>query len=133
MHAAGGRRARTIDNLEAATALFAPLFAGARSERLYVAHLDRERRLIGLRIRFAPVQQAVDFPVRSIISDALSLESSALILAHNHPSGDATPSATDIEATRSLVQVARPLGIAVREHLVFGGGEAVSFRQRGLL
>lgn len=133
MQPRGGRK-RIIDSLEAANALFAPAFVGARDERLYIAHLDAERRLIGVRIRFAPEGRPVDFPLRAIIGDAVALGSTDLILAHNHPSGDPVPSATDIEVTRSLVQIARPIGLNVRDDLVFGGGgRFVSFRQRGLL
>jgi len=55
------------------------------------------------------------------------------LLIHNHPSGDPTPSAADIEGTRSLVQVAKPIGVSVRDHLVFGRDSVASFRARGLL
>ena len=134
MERAQDRRVRIIDDVEAARALFAPAFDGARDERLYVAHLNAGNRLLGLRIHYASRNKPVVFPVRSIISDAMSLGSGALVLAHNHPSGDPTPSATDIETTRRLVQVARPIGIIVRDHLVFGDCERfVSFRQHGLL
>lgn len=133
MERAKCRRVRLIDSLEAARALFAPALVHARDERLYVAHLDETRQLLGLRIRFAPDHGAVEFPVRGIIADAIALGSASVILAHNHPSGDPTPSATDIDSTRSLVRAARPIGLAVRDHLVFGGGAFVSFRERGLL
>jgi DNA repair protein RadC len=133
MERAQRRRVRIIDSLEAAQALFAPALTYARDERLYVAHLDDGRQLIGLRVRFAPDHRSVEFPVRSIIADAIALGSTGVIVAHNHPSGDPTPSATDIDSTRSLVQVARPIGLTVRDHLVFGGGRMVSFRERGLL
>ena len=128
-----GRRIRIIDSLEAARALFAPALARARDERLYVAHLDEARCLIGLRIRFAPDAGAVEFPLRGIIADAIALGSVEIVVAHNHPSGDPAPSRTDIESTRSLVQVARPMGLTVRDHLIFGGGNMVSFRAQGLL
>lgn len=128
-----GRRVRIIDSQHAAVALFEPLFAGARDERLCVAHLDSSSTLLGMRVRYAARGEPVEFPVRTIIADAVALDSAALILAHNHPSGDPAPSATDIEATRSLVLAARPLGLAVREHLVFGGGGVASFREKGLL
>ncbi|MBS0505292.1 MAG: JAB domain-containing protein [Proteobacteria bacterium] len=133
MEHARGCRVRIIDNLEAARALFAPALASARDERLYIAHLDEAQRLIGLRIRFSTGAAKVELPVRCIVTDAVSLGSACLILAHNHPSGDPRPSATDIEATRSLARVARTIGIAIRDHLIFGGDLVVSFRQCGLL
>lgn len=124
---------RIIASLEAARALFAPILASAREERLHVAHLDPNDCLIGLRMRFAARGQPVEFALRAIIGDALRLHSTTMILAHNHPSGVADPTVTDIEVTRGLVQVARPLGITVRDHLVFGRGDYVSFRASGLL
>lgn len=127
------RHGCVINSLEAAAALFAPRFERAREERLYIAHLDQEQRLLGLQIRYADGGRPVPLSVRAIIADAMALRSEALILAHNHPSGDPTPSPTDIEATRRLVQAARPIGLAVRDHLVFGGGAYASFRARGLL
>jgi DNA repair protein RadC len=133
MERAQRRRVRIIDSLEAARTLFAPALARARDERLYVAHLDAAHSLIGIRIRFAPEGRPVDFPVRGIIADAIALGSVGIVLAHNHPSGDPMPSATDIESTRSLLQVGRPIGLAVRDHLIFGGGSVRSFRELGLL
>lgn len=133
MRDAGGRSARIIDKVEAAHALFAPIFSRARDERLCVAHLAADFRLIGFRLCYAPPGEPVDSPVREIIADALNLGSRSLILAHNHPSGDTAPSAADIEMTRSLVQVARPLGVSVRDHLIYARDTVMSFRQQGLL
>lgn len=127
------RARRTIDSLDAAHALFAPALAHASDERLYVAHLDRRSRLIGVRLRYGKIERAVDLPLRAIVADAVALGSHALLLAHSHPSGDPSPSETDIEATRLLVRIARPLDLRVRDHLVFGGAAFVSLRAEGLL
>lgn len=129
----GGSRQRIIDSVEAARGLFAPVFDHAPDERLYIAYLDAARKLVGLRIRYAVCDGQVEFPMRDIVADAVTLDATDLILAHNHPSGDPTPSTTDIATTRCLAQVTRPIGITLRDHLVFGGGRFVSFRQRGLL
>ena len=133
MQDADGRRVRIVDTLEAARLLFGPVLGRARDGRLYMAHLTADSRLIGLRLRYAPPDSPVEFPVRKIIADALALGTHSLILAHNHPSGDPEPSATDLETTRSLVQIARPLGLTVRDHLIFGGGRVTSLRALGLL
>ncbi|HEV2568541.1 JAB domain-containing protein [Sphingomonas sp.] len=133
MQDAGGRQGGIIDSLAAAKALLQPLFEGARTERLYVAHLGSDGALIRLRVRYAKMDKHIDFPLRTIVADALAYGSTSLILAHNHPSVDATPSRTDIDATRSLIQATRVLGVTVRDHLVFGGEAFSSFRQRGLL
>jgi DNA repair protein RadC len=57
---------------------------------------------------------------REVIKRALELSATAVILVHNHPSGDPTPSRADIDMTRAIVEVARPLGISVHDHLIVG-------------
>ena len=57
---------------------------------------------------------------REVVKRALELSATALILVHNHPSGDPTPSHADIEMTRTIVEVAKPLGIAVHDHIIVG-------------
>lgn len=115
-----------------AAALFEPLFAGCTREKLLVAHVAEDRRLL----RLAPEDGGpfhIDLPLRAIIADAARLGSAGLILAHCHPSGDPTPSDADIAATRKLRELAAPLGIALYDHLVFGGGGCRSFRALGLV
>ena len=73
------------------------------------------------------------FPLRSIIADAAAHGSAGLVLAHNHPSGDPTPSAEDCRATRRLASAAEALDCAIIDHLVFAGTECTSFRSAGLL
>jgi DNA repair protein RadC len=64
---------------------------------------------------------------------ALELSASAVILVHNHPSGDPTPSRADIEMTKTIVDVGKPLGVAVHDHLVIGREGHVSFRGLNLI
>ena len=70
---------------------------------------------------------------REIIRRALQLNASAVILVHNHPSGDPTPSRADIDMTREIVALANPLGITVHDHLIVGRNGHASFRALGLL
>lgn len=100
---------------------------------LCVAHLDADRMLIGIRLRYSADASGIDFPLRAIVADALALGTSGLILAHNHPSGDPSPSPADLAATRALLTVARPLGLRLHDHLVFAGSRCVSLREAGLL
>jgi DNA repair protein RadC len=108
--------------------LLAPCFAGAETEKLAILHLDGDRRAIAVDER-----PSCDLPLRAIIRAALEREAAGLIVAHNHPSGDPTPSPEDIEATRALAEVAARLGIQLHDHLIFAGGECTSFRALGLL
>jgi DNA repair protein RadC len=64
---------------------------------------------------------------------ALELSASALILVHNHPSGDPTPSSADIDITRQIVEAGRSLRIAVHDHLVVGRDGVASFKALGLI
>ena len=68
---------------------------------------------------------------REIVKRALELDASALILIHNHPSGDPTPSQQDIAMTERIVAAADAVGIAVHDHLVIGKSSEVSFRSEG--
>lgn len=70
---------------------------------------------------------------REVVKRALELNASAIILVHNHPSGDPMPSADDINMTQKIAETAKPLGIAIHDHIVVGKGSHASFRSLGLL
>ncbi len=63
-----------------------------------------------------------------VVKRALELSATALILVHNHPSGDPTPSHADIQMTQSIIDVAKPLGIAVHDHIIVGRDGHASFK-----
>jgi DNA repair protein RadC len=117
----------------AAAALLAGHFQGATAEQVAVLHLDRSARLLGCTVGEPGTRHMAELPIRAIIRDALLLESRGLVLAHNHPGGDARPSAPDIAATCRLAVVARGLGIAVLDHLIFAGARWESCRNLGLI
>ena len=106
-------------------------FAG--TEQFRVLFLDRKNRLIADEVLgHGTVDRAPVYP-REIIKRALDLEATALILAHNHPSGDPTPSQSDIDMTSHLVEVAKPLSIAVHDHIIIGRENIASFKTLGLM
>ena len=78
------------------------------------------------------VNHAPVYP-REVVRRALELSATSVILVHNHPSGDPTPSKADIDITRQVVEAARTLGISVHDHLVVGRDGVVSFKSKGLL
>ena len=123
-----------LGGLQAARDFFAGCFAESDPSRetLWMAHIDQDSNCLYVSRHEGDAAEA-DFPLRSIVRDAAFLESAGIILAHNHPSGDATPSASDCSATRRLTCVADALGCRVVDHLVFGGASVSSFRQLGLL
>lgn len=69
---------------------------------------------------------------REIAKRALELSASSAILAHNHPSGDPTPSKADIDMTREIEKALKALEIKLHDHLIFGQGEPVSMKSKGL-
>jgi DNA repair protein RadC len=122
---------RRIADLNAARALFAPL-AGEQAEVAAFAYLDPEWRLLGLRHTHGRGDM-IEVPVRAIAADALAFDAAAVLMAHNHPSGDARPSAADRQMTRRLARLFDALGINLLDHLVLAGEMVVSFRALGLL
>jgi DNA repair protein RadC len=68
-----------------------------------------------------------------VVKRALELSATAVILVHNHPSGDPTPSRADIDMTRSVIDIAKPLGIAVHDHIIVGRQGHASFRALELI
>jgi DNA repair protein RadC len=109
--------------------------AMARSDReeFRVLFLDRKNVLIADEVQSkGTVDHAPVYP-REIVKRALELSASAMILVHNHPSGDPTPSKADIAMTREIVTAAKTLGLAVHDHLVIGRAGHSSFKSLGLL
>lgn len=123
-----------LDGLAAAQAFFAGCMAGSdpTRESLWVAHVDERAQCLHLS-RHDGDESGASFPLREIIADAAELGSAGLVLAHNHPSGDSTPSDSDCRATRRLASAAEALDCTVLDHLVFAGEECTSFRRLGLL
>lgn len=78
------------------------------------------------------VDHAPVYP-REVVRRALELAAKNLIIVHNHPSGDPTPSRADIDMTRQVIEAARTLAITVHDHLIVGREGVASFRQLGLL
>ncbi|HEX8258485.1 MAG TPA: JAB domain-containing protein [Allosphingosinicella sp.] len=122
-----------IGTAQAAADLLAPLFASAREERIVALHLDAGRRLLALTLEEPGGAGDVELPVLLILQRALRIGSHAIILAHNHPSGDPEPSEADRMATAALADAARAVGLRLDDHIVFGGSEWVSFRGLGLM
>ena len=123
-----------LDGLPAAREFFSGCLADSdpARESLWVAHVDDQAHCLHLS-RHAGDENGTDFPLRTIIADAALHGSAGIVLAHNHPSGDPTPSDGDRRATRRLAAAAEAIDCAVLDHLVFAGARCTSFRQLGLL
>ena len=123
-----------LDGLAAARSFFAGCFVERESARecLWVAHLDGEARCLHLSCHEGDAE-GIGFPLRNIIADAARHGSAAILLAHNHPSGDPRPSESDLRATRRLAAAAGALDCTVLDHLVFAGAACTSMRRLGYL
>lgn len=102
--------------------------AFAEREEFRILFLDKRNALISDEVQGVGTIDHTPVYPREIVRRALELGSSALILAHNHPSGDPTPSAADIRMTKDIAAIAQPFGITVHDHLIVGRHGHASFR-----
>lgn len=102
-------------------------------EQFRILFLDRQNVLIADEVQQTGTIDHTPVYPREVMKRALALNASSIILVHNHPSGDPTPSAADIEMTKRIVETAKPLGIQVHDHLVIGKGRHASFKSLGLI
>ncbi|MEM6931962.1 MAG: DNA repair protein RadC [Pseudomonadota bacterium] len=107
--------------------------AHRETEQFRILFLDRKNILIADEPQAQGTVDHVPVYPREVVKRALELNASALILVHNHPSGDPTPSQSDIEMTAQIDRAARAVGVTVHDHIVIGKAEDASFRALGLL
>lgn len=102
-------------------------------EYFFAIHLDGKNRICCIEeVSVGSLNQSVVHP-REVFKTALLSSAAAIILMHNHPTGDPTPSAEDMAITRRLKEAGDLIGISVLDHIIIGNGEYVSFVERGLL
>ncbi len=105
--------------------------ADLRDEQFRLLFVDRKNRLIADEVQqTGSVDHTPVYP-RKVIERALSLGATALILVHNHPSGDPEPSRDDIELTRQLVAAAKPLGVVIHDHIIISRSGHTSLKSLG--
>ncbi len=97
-------------------------------EAFRILFLDKKNRLIADEVQQVGTVDHTPVYVREVVKRALELSSTALILVHNHPSGDPTPSSADIEMTRMIVAAAKPLGVTIHDHIIVGRSGHASLR-----
>lgn len=103
------------------------------TEQFRILFLDRKNVLIADEAQAKGTVDHVPVYPREVAKRALELNASALILVHNHPSGDPTPSQTDIDMTQRIEVACQAIGVVIHDHVIVGKGEEVSFRSLGLL
>ena len=107
--------------------------AFADREQFRILFLDKKNTLIADELQQTGTVDHTPVYPREVVRRALELSATALILVHNHPSGDPTPSRADVAMTRTIAEAARPLGIAVHDHLIVGRDGHASLKELGLI
>jgi DNA repair protein RadC len=102
-------------------------------EQFRILFLDKKNALIADEVQQTGTVDHTPVYPREIMRRALELSATAIILVHNHPSGDPSPSAADIKMTKTIAEVAKPLGIVVHDHLIIARDGHASFRGMGLI
>lgn len=140
VHAAAVRLARAgvtgqpvLEDGEKLRAYLTTALARERVEQFRILFLDDRGMLKADEVQATGTVNHTPVYPREVVRRALELAASALVLVHNHPSGDPTPSRDDLEMTRQIQEAATALGVTVRDHLIIGNGRWLSFREAGLL
>ncbi len=106
---------------------------GKKDEEFCVIYLDAQNQIIEFEtVQKGIVNQAVVYP-RQVLESALKKKATAIILAHNHPSGHVRPSDADIRLTKTIQETAKVLDILVHDHIIIGEDRFFSFREEGLM
>ena len=126
-----GSDGERCDTAELAAAALGPHFAHLEREQLVIALLSRKQRLVAITPLYWGSVSGTPVRIAELFTEAIRRQAPGVLLAHNHPSGDPTPSADDIRTTREAAQAGRLLGIEVVDHLVFGAARWISLRRIG--
>ena len=102
-------------------------------EQFRILFLDKRNQIIADEVQQRGTVDHTPVYVREVVKRALDLSATAIVLVHNHPSGDSTPSRADIEMTKQIVAAAKPLGVIVHDHIIVGKQDHASFRGLGLI
>ena len=105
----------------------------ASKEQFRILFLDKRNQIIADEVQQTGTVDHTPVYVREVVKRALELSATAIVLVHNHPSGDPTPSRADIEMTKQIVAAAKPVGVLVHDHIIVGKQGHASFRGLGLI
>ncbi len=113
--------------------LLSPDMSGLSQEQMRVVHLNRKNGVLGVATVYQGSVHTLIVRSADIFRDAVRSNSTGIVVAHNHPTGEPTPSAEDVQVTRALVSAGKALDIEMMDHIVIGTGNRwVSLKERGL-
>lgn len=140
MHGAGLRLARAqveqapvLDDHGVLVAYLTAVLARERIEQFRIVFLDATHHLLADEAQAPGTVNHTPVYPREVAKRALELQAASLILVHNHPSGDPSPSREDVEMTALVRRACGVVGVEVRDHLIVGGQRSFSFREAGLM
>ncbi|WP_319533525.1 DNA repair protein RadC [uncultured Cohaesibacter sp.] len=102
-------------------------------EQFRIIFLDKKNKLIADEVQQTGTVDHTPVYIREVVKRALELSATAIIMVHNHPSGDPTPSRADIDMTKQVADAAEPLGVLLHDHIIVARSGHVSFRSLGLI
>ena len=102
-------------------------------EQVRLFFLDKKYRLIAEEVQMMGTVDHAPVYIREIVNKGVNIGATGLILVHNHPTGDPTPSASDIQATRQIKETAERMGITLYDHIIVGKGKHTSLKHQGLI
>lgn len=115
-----------------AYAMLRPHFADADRENFVVVCLDTKSRVLAVNVAFTGTLDSCTISLREVFKAAVVVGAAAIVVSHNHPSGDPTPSPEDVALTRAIIEAGRLLDIDLLDHIVLGSKTFVSLREKGL-
>jgi DNA repair protein RadC len=127
------RRRPVLSSWDAVLDYCRTAMAFAEKEQFRILFLDKRNQIIADEVQQTGTVDHTPVYPREVLKRSLELSATAVILVHNHPSGDPTPSRADIDMTKQIIEVARPLGIAVHDHIIVARDGHVSLKERGLM
>jgi len=140
VHAAAQRLAKAevlyrpvLSNWDRLMEYLQAVLAREKVEQFRLLFLDNKNRLLADEAQAKGTVNHTPVYPREVVKRALELHATAIILVHNHPSGDPSPSQDDIEMTKEIKRAAAALGIVLHDHVIVGNGQWLSFRKHGLL
>ncbi len=122
-----------LGNWEQLMAYLNAVMARERVEQFRILFLDTKNRLIADELQGRGTINHTPVYVREVAKRTLDLHAASIILTHNHPSGDPTPSMADLDMTKEVQRVLKSLGVALHDHVIVGNGKWVSLRREGFL
>jgi DNA repair protein RadC len=127
------REGRTLDSWSAVIDYCRGAMGFEAVEQFRILFLDKRNALIADEVQQTGTVDHTPVYPREVVKRALELSATAIVLVHNHPSGDPTPSRADIQMTQQLIEVGKPLGITVHDHIIVGRGKHASLKGLNLI